>query len=230
MTVLQGSQGVEKSKGRGSFPKEDYWDVEALYPSWDLWEEDLKRWGRGENVPRWPEIAKYRDSLSQGPAKVKELMDLCFTIDRHLSKLYTYAHLRHDEDVAEEVSKGAYARITSVLSAFAQEIAWIEPELLQLPEEKIEELLSSELLKEVRFHLEKVVRLKPHTLSADKEELLALAGKALGTSSQAFGAFNNADLRFLPIEDAEGKQHELTHGKYQLYLRGKDRDFAEECV
>ena len=54
-----------------------------------------------------------------------------------------------------------------------------------------------------------------------------MAGKALETASQAFGAFNNADLKFPPVEDSSGAKRELTHGKYLLYLRDKDRTLRQ---
>jgi oligoendopeptidase F len=161
------------------------------------------------------------------PENLKELVVLCCDIDRHLSKLYTYAHLRHDEDVAEETAKKAYARIVSLLYAFRQETAWIEPEMLQLPEEELNEIIQSGALKEYAFYLEKITRLKKHTLSSCEEELLAMSGKALETASQAFGAFNNADLKFPPVEDSRGNVRELTHGKYLLYLRDRDRKLRE---
>ena len=118
-------------------------------------------------------------------------------------KLYTYAHLRHDEDVANDVCKKAYTRISSLLFDFRQETSWIEPEILALSKEKLSEYLNAPLLKEYRVYLEKIVRLKPHTLSAEKEELLALAGNALETPSRVFGSFNNADLKFPMIEDGQ---------------------------
>ncbi len=205
------------------------WNVEALYPSWEAWEEDLVKWGREDQKVHWPEIAPYRKTWKQSPEKLKEFIAYTCEIDRQLSKLYTYAHLRHDEDVAEEIAKKAHARLVSLLYAFRQETAWFEPEMLQLPDAELNALIYSPVLKDYAFYLEKIVRLKKHTLLAAEEELLAMAGKALETSSQAFGAFNNADLKFPNVEDSQGNKRELTHGKYLLYLRDKDRKLREEA-
>lgn len=218
---------TEKTQERTAIDKRFHWNVENLYSSWEAWEEDLKQWGRENKDPHWPEFAAFRETWKQSPENLKALIELCCEIDRHLSKLYTYTHLRHDEDVAEETAKKAYSRIMSLIYAFRQETAWIEPEMLQLPEEKLTRLIESPALKEYAFHLEKIVRLKKHTLPAAEEELLAMSGKALETASQAFGAFNNADLKFAPVEDSQGKVLELTHGKYLLYLREKDRKLRE---
>ncbi len=229
MSVIQTSQLAEMTKERTAIAPEYHWNVEALYPSWQAWEQDLNLWGREGQTPHWPELNPFRNSWHTSPENFKQLIELCCEIDRHLSKLYTYAHLRHDEDVAEETAKKAHSRIVSLLYAFRQETAWMEPEILQLPEAKLSALLSSPILEEFSFYLEKIVRLKAHTLPAAEEELLALAGKALETSSQAFGAFNNADLKFPPVVDSTGAKKELTHGKYLLYLRDRDRVLRESA-
>ena len=227
MTAAPSFIPTEKTLERTAMDKNCHWNVETLYSSWDTWEEDLAAWGREGNDPHWPELLPYRQTWMEKPDNLKELVELSCDIDRHLSKLYTYAHLRHDEDVAEETAKKAYARIVSLLYTFRQETAWIEPEMLQLPEKELNEIIHSSALKDYVFYLEKITRLKKHTLPAREEELLAMSGKALETASQAFGAFNNADLKFSSVEDSQGRLRELTHGKYLLYLRDRDRKLRE---
>lgn len=227
MSVMQNSTIAEMTKERTAIAPQYHWNVEALYPSWEAWKQDLEKWGRENQSPHWPELEPFRKTWNQSPEKLKELIDLCCELDRQLSKLYTYAHLRHDEDVAEETAKIAHSRVITLLYALRQETAWIEPEMLQLPEAELTTLIQSPVLKDYAFYLEKIVRLKKHTLSASEEELLAMSGKALETSSQAFGAFNNADLKFPSVEDSLGEKRELTHGKYLLYLRDKDRKLRE---
>ncbi|MBS0649996.1 MAG: oligoendopeptidase F [Parachlamydiales bacterium] len=227
MSAAEILEPEERTRNREEIPVEDRWDVEALYPSWESWEEGMKLWGREKSEPHWPEIAPFRSQWSQSPVKLRELIELLLTIDRELTKLYTYAHLRHDEDVGNDAAKGAYSRIMSLLYSFRQETAWVEPEILQLSDDKLKQLIDDPALAPYKLHLEKIVRQKPHTLSAQEEELLALCGNSLETAQKAFGALNNADLKFSPVADSKGKEKELTHGKYQLYLRDKDRKVRE---
>ncbi len=208
---------------RREVPVEDRWNLEAFYPSLEAWEEEMQRWGREGQHPKWPEVAKFKGRLAQGPVELRTLLTVCLDFDRHLSKLYTYAHLKHDEDVTNEIYKQAHARISALLYDFRQETAWIEPEILGLEEG----ILQAEQLKDYQIYLQKIRRLKPHTLSGDKEELLALAGKALEASQRSFSAFNHADIRFPSVIDSSGQARELTHGKYLLYLRDPDRKLRE---
>ncbi len=227
MMTVQACMPADRTQDRAEIDKQFHWNVEALYPSWQAWNEDLDQWGREKNDPHWPELAPFRQSWKESSENLKSLIELCLNIDRNLSKLFTYAHLRHDEDVAEDTAKKAHSRIVTLLYAFRQETAWIEPALLQLDEAELATLLKSPCLKEYAFYLEKIVRMKAHTLGGSEEELLAMAGKALETASQAFGALNNADLKFPPVLDGKGESRELTHGKYLLYLRDKDRTLRE---
>lgn len=225
--TAQVSEPADRTLERNEVDKAFHWNVENLYTSWESWNEDFNKWGRESSQPHWPELAAFQETWKQSPENLKGLVELCCTIDRNLSKLYTYAHLRHDEDVAGETAKKAYSRIVTLLYAFRQETAWIEPELLQLPEDQLTALLQSPVLKDYAIYLEKIVRMKAHTLAAPEEKLLAMAGKSLETASQAFGALNNADLKFPPVTDGKGNVRELTHGKYLLYLRDKDRTLRE---
>ncbi|HPE85609.1 MAG TPA: M3 family oligoendopeptidase, partial [Chlamydiales bacterium] len=107
--------------------------------------------------------------------------------------------------------------------------AWVEPELLSLPEETLKKLADSVHLADYKMVLDRIIRLKPHTLSAKEQQLLALGGRALQVSERAFGAMNNADIKFPSVKDKDGKEHELSHGLYQTYLRSSDRILRENA-
>ncbi len=217
------------SKKRQEIAQNDQWNVEALYPSFKEWEVDLKKWGREGSQTKWPEIGAFQRRIEEGSDVLCDLIVIVLQFERELEKLYIYAHLRHDVDVSEEVPKQAQSRITALLHDFKKETAWIEPELLNLSEEKIESYLKSENLEPYKLHLEKIVRLKPYTLSDKEEALLALSGNATSSASMAFGSFNNADLKFPDIEDSKGKKHPLTHATYNRYIRSQDRTLRKNA-
>lgn len=219
----------QKSKTRNEVPLEDRWNVEALYASTEVWEKEFNLWARPEQTPHWPELLKYRGTIGHEAGQLRELLEISFQIDRALTKLFTYAHLRHDEDITDDLHKQLYSKARSICYEFNQELSWVQPEILELPEEQLAKYLKDPLLSAYQIHLERIIRLKPHTLTADKEELLALSGKALQASSQTFSALNNADLKFPVVSNSRGEQFTLTHAKYQVYLRDKDRKLREEA-
>lgn len=220
---------AEAIKERSEVLESDKWNVEALFPNLQAWQAELQQSCRPEQTPHWPEIAAFKGKLGTGAKTLKDFFNLSFGTERKISKLFTYAHMRHDEDLANEDYKKAYSMITTIYHEFAQELSWAEPEILSLPDSTIQSYLKDPVLADYHFYLERVVRMKAHTLSSEQEELLALAGKALSTAPSAFSAFNNADLKFPPIKDSNGKEQELTHGKYILFLRSKDRELRKNA-
>ncbi len=223
MSAVTSVNENQRLKKRQEISISDCWNVEVLYPSWEAWEEDLAHWGKEADEIHWPEILVFKEKWHLNPKELALLLDQLFAIDRALSKLYTYAHLRHDEDVSEDRAKGAYGRMLTLLHAFKQETSWIEPALLKLPDAEMELFLASPDLEAYRVHIKKVIRYKPHTLSEEQERLLALSGNALETAHKAFSSLNNADMKFPSVLDKQGQERELTHGKYSLYLQDADR-------
>jgi len=167
--------------------------------------------------------------MHEGALVLKEALTLYLTITRKLEKLYTYAHLRHDEEITIDAHTSNFQKVTSTLHDFREESAWFEPELLSLSEERIDEYLKGDELSEYRFYIEKVIRNKPHTLSAEKEALLAMSAQPMQASAQAFSALNNADLTFNPITDEKGQEHPLSHALYSIYLRSPDRTLRKHA-
>ncbi|NGX55191.1 MAG: Oligoendopeptidase F, plasmid [Chlamydiae bacterium] len=220
---------TETVKARKEVTPEDKWDVTVLYPDIKTWENEFSKITIKETTPKWPKLAAFHGRLREGTEVLKEALETFLTLQRELEKLYTYAHLRHDEDITDDEHKAAFQKISSLLYDFQQECAWFDPELLALPDDIIDGYLQSPMLAPYRFHLEKIVRMRPYTLSADKEELLAMAGKPFQAAPKAFSALNNADIKFGKVKDGDQKEHELSHGLYQLFLRSPDRTLRENA-
>ena len=211
-------------KNRAEVSSKDCWNLETLYPGFLEWEKDFNTIVKpNQPLPRWPELASFKGKLGTGEEVLKAALQTYFSIERVLSKIYTYAHLRHDEDIALDQPKAAHQMSGALLHDFAEETAWIEPEILALSEKTIQKYLSSPTLKEYRFHLEKILRMKKYTLSPENEQLLALAGKALETSHKSFSALSDADFKFDSVVNGKGEHLELTHAMFGKYVRDHDR-------
>ncbi|MGA8165246.1 MAG: oligoendopeptidase F [Waddliaceae bacterium] len=211
-------------QSRDKVPQKDCWNVEALYQTLEDWKEDLEtHFPQKIHESGWPELSSLQGKLEEGPATLKNALDHIFAIDRRIRKLYTYAHLKRDEDITNSIYQAALQMITDAVHKFAEETAWFEPELLSLPQPIIDAFLSSPELKEYHFHLEKIFRIKPHILPSDQEKLLAIAGKTLEIPQKTFSAINNADFLFSQVSDSKGRQHDLTHASYGVFIRDYDR-------
>ena len=223
--------GVFMAKERKEVKVDDQWDVESLYPNLEAWKKEFTELTKNKSEKaHWPNIGNYQEKIGEGSDSLTALLNDTLDVERRLYKLYTYAHLRHDEDVANATYKQVYDQISLLYFDFQKETSWVQPEILQLPEKTLETYLKDAKLSAHHIYLEKLSTLKPHTLTADKEYLLSLAGKALDASQKAFGVFNNADLKFGKIKNEKGEEIELTHGSYSLHLQSKDRTLRKNAV
>lgn len=202
---------------------ENKWNVEAFYASVEDWEKEFSQAARFEENPRWPNLLAYKGHLKEGELVLKEALQVFLSISRNLEKLYTYAHLRHDEETTIDEHKVRYDQALALLHDFSHESAWFEPEILSLSKELLSRYLKSSTFVAYRFYLEKMIRGKKYVLPFEQEKILALAGKSLETAQKSFHAINNSDFKFGFVLDCEGKERELSHGSYNLYLREKDR-------
>ena len=161
--------------------------------------------------------------LGESAATLKGALHAQDELERVLERLHTYAHLKNDEDLANQRYQGMFDRATSLYHDTSAELAWITPEIMAIPDERMRGFLADPELAYYRFALEVMLRFKPHTLSDSEERLMALAGEALGSPYKTFSRLNNADLRFPMIPDGKGGTAELSQGNYVVFLESHDR-------
>lgn len=203
-------------------PAEAKWDVESLYSSLQEWRgalEDLL----AKSKSGWEGLLELKGKLSCEKGVVKKCFDLYFQCLRELEKVFTYAHLRHDEDIGNKEHKEAYERALALYHTFGQQTSWIEPEILHMGEKELTALSALEELAPYKFYLEKLRHQQKHVLSADKEEMLSLNMRLQMVPKSTFSALSNADMVFPNAVDKEGGEHPLTHGSYSVYMKSKDR-------
>lgn len=215
-------------KLREEIEKEDRWNVEALYADLESWNQDFQQVS-ASSKPRFPKIASFKGHLSHDATTFKNAFTEILEVGRHLIKLHTYAHLRHDEEITNDAFKVAYSQICSLLHEFSEETSFFEPEILAIDEKKLGEIISSKELEPYRFAIEKMVRIKQHTLPKEQEELLALSAKPQETAHKVFSALNDADFKFPNVTDSKGNSLPLSHATFGLYLRDQDRTLRENA-
>ncbi len=210
-------------KIRSEVLPEETWNVESLFPDLKNWNEHFVSAIDNPSPPHWPGLAKFKEKLGENPETLKAALEEILGIHRKLSALYTWAHLRHDEDITHNEYKTAFARISTALHQFQQETAWFQPEILAIPEAVIQDYLSNQTLKDYRHYLESILIVCEHTLSPQEEMIMAQAGQALQTPYKAFSGINDADFKFGTVNDSLGEEHSLSHGTYMVYIRDRDR-------
>ncbi|MGR3952428.1 MAG: oligoendopeptidase F [Chlamydia sp.] len=211
---------------RKSINHEDTWDLAALYSSFSEWEYDLKNFEEQELTEK---VAPFIQNQTLSAHDIRNLMDLFFSNERIIRKIYTYAHLLHDQETSNDSSKQAFKRAQTQYNRFMESFSWIEPKLLSLGKEKLQQLILDPILSTYATAIERIIRLEKHTLSEEMEQLLAMSAKATAAGGRAFRALTDSDFQFDPVADSEGNMHLLTHSTYGMLLRSCDRTLRENA-
>lgn len=196
------------------------WNLSDFYPSDEAWEVGLTAL-----KDRIGEFAKYQGKLGESSANLAQCLMLNDTLGMITHRLYVYASLKLDEDnrVGKYQELGDRAR--NLYSEIGQATAFIEPEILTIPDDKLKSFLAEDKsLGVYRFYLDDILRRKTHIRSQEVEEVLALASPVTGAPSRIFSMIDDADVKFPNVKDGEGNEVQLTRGRYGQILESTNRD------
>jgi len=200
------------------------WNLSPLFSSDTEWEKlftDLSS-----------KIEKYnnfRGKMQESPENLKTTLDFDMTVSRDLEKLYTYAHLKSDEDKSNQTYQGLYQRIMNLYTKISELSSFITPEIQSIPDDKISSFIENEKFKDYRFHLEKILRFKPHTHPEEIEQILAMSGEIARAPGQIFSQLDNVDMKFGTLSDEKGQSIELSHGNFNTFLINQSREVREKA-
>ncbi len=197
---------------------ENTWKMEDIYALQADYDADVRRL---EGL--LGQLAACQGTLGEGADRLLAAMQLDEEIRRTYERLSVYAGQRYHQDTGDAVYQKLNGEAQILGVKVAQADAWLNPELLALPEEKLAGYFAEkEGLEAYRRSIEQVTRRRAHVLDAKTEELLSRAGE-IAQADNIFSMFNNADIRFPDAVDSEGNQHPLTIGKYISFVESRDR-------
>jgi oligoendopeptidase F len=207
-------------RARTDVPVDDTWDLTAIYPTVEEWERAI------DSVRAdLPKLTAFQGTLAQGPQQLLDAVQVEESIGERLSRVYSYAGLKKDEDNTNTAAVAAYDRVVALSVEAGQAASFLEPEVLALPDGTVERYLAEEpRLERWRHALEDLLRQREHVLSAEQERLLASAGEVTMAANQIFTMLNNADMTHGTVLDETGQEATLTKGNYLRFMESRDRE------
>jgi oligoendopeptidase F len=211
---------------RENIALEDTWDLHPMYPTQAAWKSNLQEEAKND----YKELLKEFESTPKlSIAKLRSLYDLVFSIERRLSKLYTYAHLVHDQQIDNEEARSAFQQASLLYHKFSESTSWIQPKILSHTAEELSSFCTAPELAPYSILLQRLLRMKEHTLTEEQENLLAMSSRAMEASQKAFSMLTDADFSFTDVEDSEKNRHPLTNGSYGVLLRSFDKTLRKNA-
>ena len=213
------------AKQRNEIEEKYTWDLTTIFPTDEAFEMELAQVSKElkEASHLAGHLLDSADSLLKTTAIQMDLM-------RRIEKLYSYAHMKNDQDTRVAKYQEYQAKGMAIYSEFGQVFAFYEPEFMAITDEQYQAFLAEKPELQVYQHFfDKLLQKKPHILSQREEELLAGAGEIFSAAGDTFGILDNADIVFPIVHDEEGNEVQLTHGNYISLVEAKNRTVRKEA-
>ena len=194
------------------------WQVERIYANEAAWRTDCQK--IKELLPKADDFA---GRLSESPEALADFFAYREELSVLLDKVYLYAAMKKDEDNTVALYQGMKDNAQALYITISQALAFFEPEILTIPTATLKKFMEHPRLLVYQKHIHDITRQRAHILSRSEEELLAQTGEMASAFRNIFAMFNNADIDFPEIVNAQGQKEKLSHGNYIAFLESSDR-------
>lgn len=207
---------AKELKNRNDMDPRWQWRLDHIFATEEAYEQAF-----AEAKRRIGEVASFQGRVGEDP---KAAVTACNDLARLMDRMAAYAIMHKHEDGADPVRQARAAKLESLLVEGESAGAYLNPELLALPAERLEALAKDPDFSDYSEMLRLLIRQKAHTLPAEQEQLLAAAGEVFNAPHDVFSMLSDVDLPLPVIRDEEGNEVQLTHGNFGPFLRSRDRE------
>ena len=212
---------MEKIKSRNEIDKKYKWNTEDIYKDWNEWQKDVEKMKE-----LMKEIPQYEDKIENSREDFVKLIKLEENLSRILEKVYLYPYMLKDLDSTDQLVSQKLQEIEFLYAQFSVATSWISPKILEIPKETLEKWIDeNDEIKDHKFNLMELYRLKAHVLDKDKEKLLSHFSQYMGAVNDIYDELSTSDIKWSEITLSTGEKVLVTNGMYSKILDGnKNQD------
>lgn len=216
---------IEKLPARSEIAEADKWALEDLFLTDADWEAAVK-----QLEEQLAQLKGYAGKVSASADALYAYLTLADETENLFEKVLVYSNEKMHEDMGNSTYQGYAAQAQAAATRLSAAEAFFEPELLAMEESRLQGFLKEDpKLEKYRLLIDRIWRRKEHTLSAAGEEILAKTYEMATAPDDIFSMFNDADAKFGTIRDENGKEVELTHGRFVGFMESSDRRVRKEA-
>ena len=213
------------AKQRNEIEEKYTWDLSTIFPTDEAFETELAQ--VSEELKNASNLAGH---LLDSAESLLTTTEIQLDLMRRIEKLYSYAHMKNDQDTRVAKYQEYQAKGMTIYSEFGQTFAFYEPEFMEITEDQYQAFLAEKPeLQTYQHYFDKLLQKKEHILTQREEELLAGAGEIFGAASETFAILDNADIVFPVVHNEKGEEVQLTHGNYISLVESKNREVRKEA-
>lgn len=216
---------IEKLPARSEIAEADKWALEDLFLTDADWEAAVK-----QLEEQLAQLKGYAGKVSASADALYAYLTLADETENLFEKVLVYSNEKMHEDMGNSTYQGYAAQAQAAATRLSAAEAFFEPELLAMEESRLQGFFKEDpKLEKYRLLIDRIWRRKEHTLSAAEEEILAKTYEMATAPDDIFSMFNDADAKFGTIRDENGKEVELTHGRFGGFMESSDRRVRKEA-
>ena len=209
---------MEQELTRSTVDPRYTWDLSRLFESDEAWENAF------EQVKQQADrLAQMAGTMKNGKDAVLGALRLENELEQKLSCVYTYAMMKQHEDTTVGKYQAMLGRAGMLASEAMAKAAFLTPELLALEDGVLEGYIADADFADFDVALSKALRMKPHTLCAEGEKLLAMASEVCAASENTYDMLTDADMDLGTTRGEDGKKAKLTDARLHSFLISPDR-------
>src|SRR5690606_18515040 len=120
---------AEKLLLRNEVPTDLTWKLEDIFESNEVWEQEFK-----EVTALAEKADSYQGKLQESAEALYNVLVYKDELLQRLQKLYTYSHMRYDQDTTNSTYQAMDSRIKSLYAKVSTGLSFLTPEILGLDE------------------------------------------------------------------------------------------------
>jgi oligoendopeptidase F len=205
---------------RSKVNAENTWNAESVFSSVWEWEEEYRK-----IEARVSSLIVLKDVLHKGVAELVDVLNEVEDILCCTSKLMVYASMSYSVDTMNQAAAAMYDRIHNLAGRVQGAAAFLNPELISLGQEKLNQWMKDEpRLKVYAHYMENLFRQQRHVRSAEIEEILGMLTGPFSGAHNIYSALTDADLKFQAAKATDGREIPVTQSTIDAVLHDTDRE------
>lgn len=202
---------MEKRLTRSEVPVELTWNLSDLFRTVEEWEQELAAVEKD-----LPSVTQYQGRFGEGAALLLKCLNASEDLQKRLTRVSTYASLRSSEDGSNPSNQADSARTAATIANVSAALAFIQSEILDLPDGTVERYLQDESeLTSWQNRLEEILEQKPYRLSPETERVLASLGEVFGAPYTIYQRGKSSDMEFASVTDDHGRAWPVSAALYE---------------
>ncbi len=218
------STGLAQTIERKDVADKYKWNLADIYPTVEAWQADVDM--LNTEVEK---LAEFKGKLGESSESLLKAMQTGNDLVKTLWQAWVYAGNLRNENLNISENQALMQQMRALGTKFGEVTAFMEPEILEIPKEKIDQFFNEqpELKNDFDMYIDNIQRLRDHTLTEAEEKILASFGLIAGNQNEVYGIFNNAEKPFPKVTLSTGEEVELTPSAYTRYRTAENREDRE---